>query len=198
MDAQSAVVRMLAVDPSLTCTGWARFLDGRLDACGIIRTYRDDTLAGRLYSIDRAFRGVPMPDKLVIEWPQVYTRAKSKGDPNDMLPVAAVAGIVIASLSADVVLTPRPAEWKGQVPKDVHNARVMRRLTPEERNRVDAAQLPKSLANNAIDAIGLGLWALGRMGSNASNSDQETSTGGSATARRRAHGGGYAPRSRRG
>lgn len=166
--------RILAVDPSLTCTGWAEFQGCELVRCGIIPTRSGAPLFQRIQAPAAILgsRDVP-PYLLVIEWPQIYTRTKSKGDPNDLLPVAAVAGAIISSVGALTVRMPKPSDWKGQVPKDVHNARVLKRLTPGERARFDAARLPKSLANNAIDAVGLGLWALGRMGNHAANSDQD-------------------------
>jgi hypothetical protein len=102
------------------------------------------------------------PDTLVIEWPQIYVRARSKGDPNDLLLVAGVAAGVVASVRAGCVFMPKPADWKGQVPKEIHNARAMKRLSPAEAALVAPAG-PASKLNNAIDAVGLGLWALGRM-----------------------------------
>lgn len=157
---------VLAVDPSLTCTGWARFNFGRLVACGVNRTASDarfDVRIARAADVPRD----TVWSLFVIEWPQVYTYGKSKGDPNDLLAVAAVAGAALARTTAHEVRTPRPAQWKGQVPKPIHNARVLARLDAVEQAMLARAGVPASLLNNVIDAIGLGLWALGRMGSNA-------------------------------
>lgn len=176
----TAPVHLLAVDPSLTCTGWARFFCGSLQGCGLIRPDRGDPFASRVSLAGHAFRGVSV-DILVIEWPQVYRATRSKGDPNDLLAVAGVAGGVLSQVTAlQRTLTPKPAEWKGQVPKEIHNARVLARLDDAERALVDGAG-PASLLNNAIDAVGLGLWALGRMASHVqpgtnlrgANEDQE-------------------------
>jgi hypothetical protein len=179
-------LNLLAIDPSLTCTGWAFFEGPTLKQCGIVRTDPSWPLAMR---IGRAAEMITARDEeeawpehdTVIEWPQVYTFGKSKGDPNDLLPVAGVAAVCAATLAyasrpAELV---KPAAWKGQTPKDVHNARVLARLTPGELAMVDGSGIPMSLRNNVIDAIGLGLWKLGRMGRNhgdlgAANTDQET------------------------
>lgn len=95
---------------------------------------------------------------LVVEIPQVYQRAHSKGDPNDLIQLAGVAGAIVGRLSgAPNMLGPLPAEWKGQVPKEIHHARVRAALTADELTRV-ALPSAKSLAHNVWDAVALGLW----------------------------------------
>lgn len=121
-------------------------------------------------------------DNVVFERPQWYARAKSKGDPNQLAGVAGVAANVTGILSTTsgplAVFSPKPSEWIGQLPKvcpvckgkakkkcleckgsawETPRGRFIRsRLTPEER-----ALAPDQ--NDAIDAVGLGLWALGRL-----------------------------------
>lgn len=95
-------------------------------------------------------------DVLVIEIPQIYRASKSRGDPNDLIKVAVLAGKIIGRINAPHTVEVHPATWKGQVPKNVHNARVLARLSPEERAKVPAV-------HDAIDAVGLGLWFLKRL-----------------------------------
>ena len=111
------------------------------------------------------------PRYLIVEWPQVYTRGKSKGDPNDLLLLAGIdaafAAIMSAAVSArDVALvlrSPKPAEWAGQLPKttkgnpwdSVRARRIRSRLSEEELLNVESS-------HDAIDAVGIGLHALGR------------------------------------
>lgn len=108
---------------------------------------------------------LPALDALVIEIPQVYeTRARSKGDPNDLIQLAACVGAIVGQLPTGVeVSCVKPAEWKGQVKKEVTQARCLTILTEEEKQRI---KLPsaKSLAHNVWDALGLGLWHLDRLG----------------------------------
>lgn len=104
------------------------------------------------------------PDTLVIEWPQVYQRAKSKGDPADLLPLAGVGMCIAGLLNPGEVRSPTPGEWIGQLPKSTtgnpwasaRGQRIGNRLSDVER----AAIVP---SHDAIDAAGLGLWALGRL-----------------------------------
>lgn len=52
-----------------------------------------------------------------------------------------------------------PSAWKAQIPKSVHKSRILGNLDPAEfRAIVSPAD------HNTIDAIGIGLWALGRSG----------------------------------
>lgn len=111
---------------------------------------------------------------IVYEWPQVYRAARAPGDPNDLLGLVAVAAGVASQLEALaaerngrdgslLILSPTPAQWAGQLPKtktgdpwlSLRGQRVASRLSPAER-----ALVPKS--HDAIDAVGIGLWAVGR------------------------------------
>jgi len=58
-----------------------------------------------------------------------------------------------------------PREWKGQVPKRIHQPRIIKALTDEERAEMDKDLAPytKSLRHNALDAVGIGLKYLRRM-----------------------------------
>lgn len=140
---------------------------------------------------------------VVFEKPQWYQRAKSKGDPNDLVGVAGVAANVTGMLSChrDIrVFSPEPAEWIGQCPKvcpvckgkktaptigftqsmiNAKNGKHKREKTycaacgssawgtPRGqviRRRLDERELalvPDQ--NDAIDAVGIGLFAVDRL-----------------------------------
>lgn len=117
-------------------------------------------------------------DEFLAEWPQVYTAGKGKGDPNDLPPLAGVGCAVGACLRPTALLHVLPAVWKGQVPGDAFTARILGRLEPNEievlakallredpillTDRIDKL-LKHSTAHNAIDAVGIGLYHLGRL-----------------------------------
>lgn len=109
---------------------------------------------------------------IVYEWPQVYRAARSLGDPNDLLGLVAVAAAAASKLATINSLThgaqldiidPKPDEWADRLPKavkgdpwtSVRGVRVASRLSTAER-----ALVPKS--HDAIDSVGIGLWALDR------------------------------------
>lgn len=163
---------LVAVDPSLRSAGVAVFGEAAGDlrfAARVTLPYsaaecgaRAENMAHKIKTtIPMALR--PLVDVVVYEWPQIYTRSKSKGDPNDLIALAAIGAAFTAMMNAPIVKTPTPAEWAGQLPKTTKGdpwaspraARVAARLTPAERVLV-----PDS--HDAIDAVALGLWALGR------------------------------------
>jgi hypothetical protein len=124
--------------------------------------------------------GSPVIRTVAFEWPQVYDprdeRRKTKGDPNDLLGLVAVGQSLASQVTdynvtrswrAPAMVAPLPAEWTGQLPKTVkgklpesawqspRGALVWSLLTPGERE-VAPDQ------HDAVDGIGVGLWALKR------------------------------------
>lgn len=175
---------LLSVDPGLRSPGAALFRHGVLIACDRIKI--DD----ELHALDSGTRYLRVAQEIIawyadvieaqgacalrtviFEHPQWYTRDKSKGDPNKLagclgvgqsVAVLAFERCVAAELRGPEILSPLPAEWTGQIPKDPkkpwtspRGERVSSRLVEAERKLVPAQ-------HDAIDGLGLGLWALGR------------------------------------
>lgn len=98
--------------------------------------------------------------KLCVEGQQIYSSEKSKGDPNDMVKVAIVAGAMLGALERytymDIVALPLPRQWKGGLPKAEHH----RRLARDYPHWVEPVQAdtPKSMQHHVWDAVGLLLW----------------------------------------
>ncbi len=91
--------------------------------------------------------------------PRIYPGSgQQKGDLNDLLNLAAVVGGHEKTFKNHVRVF--PAQWKGQVPKKIMNARVLSRLSPQERLRIEDSG---SKTHNTIDAVGIGLYRLGRL-----------------------------------
>lgn len=103
------------------------------------------------------------PDSLVGEWPQVYPDERNVDPNRNLLPLAGVVAHVSGMLPSDVRRTVyRPREWKGTLKKEAFTKRILERLTPQERQLIEAIQ-PEGLRHNATDAAGLGLFHLGRL-----------------------------------
>lgn len=168
---------VLAIDPGLRGTGVALLEDGEVVAAGYARPpvvvgvvtgrAHQAAVAARAVAEWAAGRGVT---EVVVEWPQTYARAirggTSKADPNDLLGLAGV-GAAIAALYAGLATTSYlPAEWKGQVPKEVMHRRVESRLRLSElayvRAAVEAANARGKV--DVWDAVGIGLHHVGRLG----------------------------------
>lgn len=97
------------------------------------------------------------PDYFISEVPQVYRAGASKGDPDDLIQLAGVVGVFSMMFNATTYFGVKPREWKGQVPKDVHHARLVKTLTPEEMAMIEASA-PPSLRHNVLDAVGIGRY----------------------------------------
>jgi hypothetical protein len=150
---------LLAIDPGCD-TGWACFEDARLVACGLGDPPPAEVLDGDAQ---------PFQD-LIVERPVVYRGTKQ---PEAIVKLAVKAGewggrYGVAGTQVRYVT---PAEWKGQVDKGAHNMRVWLRLDDNEQKLVDHVfatskgrnGLAQSKRHNVFDAIGLGLFACGRM-----------------------------------
>lgn len=145
-------MNILALDPG-ECTGFAVFQDGVLRWAGV--TTLLETLAFR-------------PDRLVIEIPNAHEskgEKRSKRDPQAIVTLAITCGQWIRHISAPDTVRLFPSVWKGQVPKTAHNARVLACLAPHELQAFHfyTDGLAASKLHNVIDAVGLGLFNLGRM-----------------------------------
>lgn len=135
--------QFLAVDPGAVY-GWAAFSLRELVFCG--------TGHPRIY---------PGYQAVILEIPD---RVEPGIPLKDVLTCARRAGKIERDAEREMIhleVVP-PVRWKGTLSKATTEARVRKALTP-----VEAARLPnvaKSVAHNMFDAIGIGLWALGRFG----------------------------------
>jgi hypothetical protein len=97
----------------------------------------------------------------VCEFPVIYPGGRGKGDGNDLLQVARVAGRMTAGFAPSQITYVAPRTWKGNVPKAIMGQRILSKLTPEELKVLP--KLSKALLHNVIDAVGIGLYALRRL-----------------------------------
>lgn len=146
-------MNLIAIDPGAR-TGIAVFSDSILSSAydrAFANTNEEVLVLRDLATIFK-------PGRVVIELPVVYPIKQWKGDPNDLIKVAMHVGIAVAVFSpfwSVELATPR--QWKGQRPKAIDNARTLRLLSEDELERIE-----KKNSTHALDAIGLGLWALKR------------------------------------
>ena len=163
-------LNFVAIDPGLRGCGVAWFRDGRLKVASYVesraRTARGAdcfvAMADAVYE-RRRYLGCEHTHT-IIELPQVYQSKHQKGDQDDIIQLAGVVG-AICQTSGDDVQTVRPREWKGTIAKEVMTRRIDSRLDDAEK----AAIVRKSAAldHNTLDAVGIGLWYLGRLNGSA-------------------------------
>lgn len=147
-------MKLMTIDPGKNL-GWAVFEDGRLIETGLLE---DCTLMGVVRTLSAVCAG-HRPSLAVIEIPQVYQQRLLKGDPNDLVDVAVIAG------AAAAVITPfaepqlvRPHVWKGNRPKAIDNRHTLSVLSADEKSKIPLG----AKRHNVLDAVGMGLWKLGR------------------------------------
>jgi hypothetical protein len=104
--------------------------------------------------------------EIVVERPQVYSARFLRGDPNDLVTIAIVGAELVGmfrTLEQDLKITwYYPKTWKGNVDKAAHQPRILSTLSDVERACITTVRA-KALMHNVIDAVGIGLFHLGRM-----------------------------------
>lgn len=146
---------LVAIDPGKR-TGWALFRHERLKVCGYVKVIELDK--------------IPSAPQVLIEQPRWYPHER-KIDLNDLLDLSVLVGEIKENHCrryAKVKLV-FPRTWKGSVPKPIMSQRIYKTLTAEERvllplkrgHKVSKSALDHD--HNVLDAVGLGLWKLGRL-----------------------------------
>ena len=154
---------LLAIDPGAD-QGWALFDEKVLVRCGV-GDFRP-VIEPDFQKVAGAVLLVSVLECVVCECPTLYRGGKAR--PADVITLALRAGEAVGfakgmwpNAKCEYV---EPRTWKGQVPKDVHHARIFAALNDIERNVVatNLKGLAASKRHNALDAVGLGLWAAKR------------------------------------
>jgi hypothetical protein len=139
-------IELLTIDPGVHKSAVALWnSDDRL-------VFADDLKNDAVF---RLIRGVAEAARVVVETPIKYpTKRKQHKDVGNLLEVAEQM-----KKTASRSLGVSPSAWKGQVPKKIHGRRILEAL--EDTEKKAALTIDN---HNTIDAIGLGLWVLGRLG----------------------------------
>lgn len=165
---------LVALDPSIVSPGVAVFRDGGLYACCRLQipASKDNHATRCIVATTRIIQWLDNqhanPRAVAYEWPQIYSH-DSPAVANAVLYMIGVDLALTAGLSARAALlgvhSYLPAEVWGSLPKSKTGSafesprgrRIASRLTAAE-----FAMVPDQ--HDAIDAVGIGLHALGRLG----------------------------------
>lgn len=158
---------LLSVDPGKADAGVAFFVNGILtDASFLEMEGATPYEVAKLVAAwsRRCMMNLGDPDGriglLVVEGQQIYRGVRQ--DPNDLLPLAQTVGGVLARVDAferEVIL---PRVWTGGVPKEVRQRHFLASASQWERDMLMAIR-PARKRHNAIDAVMLGAYVLGRL-----------------------------------
>lgn len=165
---------LLAVDPGLRYPAAAVFSNGVLIAASRVKvpgTNHKLELGQRVLNVANLIRNWTRiylferdwwhVDELVVEWPRTYRRMK--GDPADLFPLAGV-GMALAGMFNVATFAPTAPEWIGNIPKTTSGDPLQSMRAQRIWSRLsDAENACVVLSHDAIDAVGLGLWRLGRL-----------------------------------
>lgn len=100
---------------------------------------------------------------MVVECPKIYPLSKQKGDQNDLVNIALVGAQIMGVFGpGEGGCYVYPHTWKGQMPKDVSHRRILARLDAKEEVVLEMLPKAKTVRHNGMDAVGIGLWAVGR------------------------------------
>lgn len=160
---------MLAIDPGINVCGCALFEFGQLHKAWLARTPRAAAAEDITQRVDSMARevieviGDTRVDSIVVEWMQIYPGRRKKVDPNtSLLPLVGVVAAVSALLPAAAQRTSyQPRAWKGTQDGDACTRRIERHMTEAEKGVI--RDCPAGLRHNVIDAVGIGLFHLGRL-----------------------------------
>jgi len=170
-------MRFLGVDPDLTSTAFAVYdtEDNEVVHLAVVRAsgYTDMLRQTRKFSVSNH---AVDSDAAVIEGQQIYVASNRRNvDPNDMIQVAHVSGILACQFSCSIAI-PKPAEWKGQRSKLAEHTKYAKLLGWEteraggkdpylvptedyvEVEMSDGKPVKKSDWKHLMDAIGLAIW----------------------------------------
>lgn len=152
-------MNLISIDPG-NKTGWAVFANRVLVRAGVDK--KSDLFRATAPTIPG---GIILAQEtlVLVELPRWYPHDHK--DVNDLLDLCVLVGEVkrfYESQSCAVELV-FPRTWKGTQPKDVCGRRVLASLTPDEVALLPKRPRAKDHDNNMVDAVGLGLWKLGRL-----------------------------------
>ncbi len=111
----------------------------------------------------RGRNGEPLTS-LAVEKPILYKKGTAR--PKDIIDLREIFGAFIGGIEAELYATPTPSTWKGTIDGDILNERVLDRLEPYEKSMLSMAQRngADGLSDHVLDAVGIGLFTLGRAG----------------------------------
>lgn len=158
---------LICVDPGKHTGGLAIFRDRKLVLARLIRCSGPESrhaieFARKVYDAYVEMLGVEADD-LYCEYPVVRLHSKGK-DPNNLRELCSTVGAVEFALQSAKPHRIKPEDWKSNIDADICCARVKARLHDDELAVFAQSGALKSNEDHVLDAIGVGMYVLGRIG----------------------------------
>jgi len=149
---------VLSIDPGLRKCGCALWTaDGRLLRAWTARARGGARGPAAWVKMVEAVKISPDISVLVCEQMQVYRDKTTNAD--DLLELTGVLGAFVWRFKGAKLKGYKPAEWKGQVPKEISRKRLRSRLTDKEKSNIAS-----NATHDAWDAIGIGAYYFRKQG----------------------------------
>lgn len=149
----------MAIDPGVHFTAWAVFDCQSATALVLGGGY---VKSESVFEVVAPFFEGGHPVRVVIEKPVKYPDKKRTHKDIDRLLVVVKDLQKTFKGAGCEVTTIQPVQWKANTPKTIHQKRIVDALTATEMKKV--LWPSKHLCHNVFDALGLGLFATGRLG----------------------------------
>ncbi len=155
-------VRLVGIDPGVHMSGYAVFDDGVFVDAGVVRSDAKHLIDAAREMGSELYKATGVAGEVVCEH-MFYYPHDPKSQPNDLIAVEFAGGILVQSVAHPKARTwlVTPRKWKGTIPKDIHNARTIKRC-PEAGEHLAKVLCP-GMHNHALDAVGLALWRLDKI-----------------------------------
>jgi len=133
---------------------------GVSDIATDLRAQVRDRVARALWSFGMHPGMVPM---VACEF-MVYRPEDSRSVVSDLFQVQAIGASIAGAIGSPIQFL-RPDQWKASVPKSIMSDRIIARLSADEARQLsrDLDSVAGALHHNVFDAVGIGLYATGRM-----------------------------------
>lgn len=138
---------LMAIDPSTRGHGIACFIGKKLVYASYVRPHLLQPFAIRNSS-----------KELIIEVPQKY--GPTGPSASSLIQLSFAAGFAAGMLLFEDLVQIYPRQWTGRIKKEERIPRVIEAITEEE--RLSMSMPTESLRHNVWDAVGIGLFRLGR------------------------------------
>lgn len=161
MEGMSGTKKTMAFDPGTNGLGWAYFLGMKLVDCGTIYGPKKDNWKDRSWTITQQLDSMLYQfraNAVLIEKPYIALSGKSlvSAKRQDVIKLTLLAGKVwqlTETHYGNIARFVDVVEWKGQLPKALCHRRIIHQCKEKD--------IAKQ-SEHSLDAIGIGLWHLGR------------------------------------
>lgn len=156
---------LLSIDPGLTGTGWALwFNDLRPERIGVIKAGKGEWWERAQQIADELVALCDARTRVVAEFTEYHAAATSNMGwrTGDLQRLTFLCGAIAGRVYPRTYLPITTSGWKGQLPKDVAAKRVQHIIGRIACKRLGLPEIKRRSDTHAWDAVGIGLWALGK------------------------------------